>query len=145
MSEAPTTKSERLDMSQHRRSRVIRTGVFAAAAAGALILAGCSGTSGGGSSSDAKQEFSLAYGVVNSATSTAYKTLAEAYMKENPDVTITLNEIPGDSYAQTLTTQLNAGNASDVFQTGPGSGQGSSIITLQKAGQLAPVPAGTDV
>ncbi len=46
--------------------------------------------------------------------------------------------------AQTLTTQLNAGNASDVFQTGPGSGQGSSILTLQKAGQLAPVPAGTD-
>jgi raffinose/stachyose/melibiose transport system substrate-binding protein len=145
MSEAPTTKSERLDMSQHRRSRAIRTGIFAAAAASALILAGCSGSSGGGSSSDAKQEFSLAYGVVNSATSTSYKELANAYMKENPDVKITLNEIPGDSYAQTLTTQLNAGNASDVFQTGPGSGQGSSILTLQKAGQLAPVPAGTDV
>ncbi|WP_344090010.1 ABC transporter substrate-binding protein [Microbacterium deminutum] len=133
-------------MTQHRRSRVIRTGVFAAVAAGALILAGCSGTGGGGSSSaGGKEEFSLAYGVVNSATTTSFKALAEAYMHENPNVTITLNEIPNDSYAQTLTTQLNAGNASDVFQTGPGSGQGSSILTLQKAGLIAPVPAGTNV
>ena len=130
-------------MTQHRRFRVIRTGVFAGAAAGALILAGCSGTSGGGSSAGAKEAFSLAYGVTNSAVSTPYKALAEAYMKENPDVTITLNEIPGDSYAQTLTTQLNAGNASDVFQTAPGTGQGSSILTLAGADLIVPVDAGT--
>ena len=46
MNESPTTKSERLDMTQHRRTRALRQGVIAIPAAGALILAGCSGSGG---------------------------------------------------------------------------------------------------
>ncbi|MFH8251170.1 ABC transporter substrate-binding protein [Microbacterium sp. B2969] len=127
-------------MAQHRRSRVVRNGIFAAAAAGALILAGCSSSGGdSGSTGGSSETFSLSYGVTNSATTTPYKALAEKYMQENPNVKITLNEVPGDSYAQTLTTQLQAGNASDVFQTAPGSGQGSSIVTLADAKLIAPL------
>jgi len=124
-------------MSQHHRSRVVRTGLVAAVAGGALILAGCSGANSddkGGSTG-----FTLSYAVTNSAIETPYKALAEAYMKANPDVKITLNEVPNDSYGQTLTTQLNAGNASDVFQTAPGVGQNYSTVTLAKAGLLAPL------
>lgn len=123
-------------MSQHHRSRVVRTGLVAAAAAGALILAGCSGA---GDDNAASTGFTLSYAVTNSAVVAPYKALAEAYMKENPDVKITLNEVPNDSYGQTLTTQLNAGNASDAFQTAPGVGQTYSTVTLAKAGLLEPL------
>lgn len=138
-------------MTQHRRSRVIRTGALAAAAAGALVLAGCSG-SGGGGTTGGSEEFSLSYAVTNSAVTAPYKALADAYMKANPNVKITLNEVPNDTYGQTLTTQLNAGNASDVFQAAPGQGQTYSILSLAQAGLLEPlgdsatktIPAGSE-
>ncbi|MFT4211821.1 MAG: extracellular solute-binding protein [Microbacterium sp.] len=118
-------------------------------AVGALVLAGCSG--GTSSASGDGTSFSLSYAVSNDSTN-AYKVLAEKYMEENPDVTITLNEIPLDSYGQTLTTQLNAGNASDVFQAAPGTGQTYSILTLADSGLIAPlddaatavIPSGSD-
>jgi raffinose/stachyose/melibiose transport system substrate-binding protein len=152
MSESPTTKSERLDMTQHRRSRAIRTGVFATVAAGALVLAGCSGSGSNGNTSGGSEEFSLSFAVTNSAVKVPYQVLAEKYMEENPNVKITMNTIPNDSYGQTLTTQLNAGNASDAFQAAPGVGQTYSVVTLAKAGLLAPlddaatkvVPAGSE-
>lgn len=137
-------------MTQHRRSRVARAGLVAFATAGALVLAGCSGS--GGSSTSGSQSFSLAYAVTNSAVVAPYKALAEEYMKENPGVKITYNEVPNDTYGQTLTTQLNAGNSSDVFQAAPGEGQTYSILTLAKAGLLMPlsdaatkvIPEGSD-
>lgn len=50
-------------------------------------------------------------------------------MEANPEVTITLEEAGGDTYAQGLATKLRAGNATDVFQTAPGRGQLHSILT----------------
>jgi raffinose/stachyose/melibiose transport system substrate-binding protein len=150
--QSPTTKSERLDMSQQRPTRVLRLGALAVPAIGALILAGCSASGGGDSESGGAESFSLSYAVTNAAVAVPYKALAEAYMEENSNVDITLNEVPNDSYGQTLTTQLNAGNASDVFQTAPGIGQGYSIITLAESDLLEPlsddavavIPAGSD-
>jgi raffinose/stachyose/melibiose transport system substrate-binding protein len=138
--EPPTTKSERLDMTQQRRSRIVRTGILAATTAGALILAGCSGSTGGGSTDTQKDtnEFSLAFGISNDVT-TGYQLLAEQYMEENPDVTITINALPGETYAQTIRTQLQSGNASDVFVSSPGTGQAFSVVTLAEAGLVEPL------
>lgn len=68
-----------------------------------------------------------------------FEVLAKQYMEANPDVTITLNPQPNDTYGDTVRTQLQAGNASDVIETEAGSGQTRSIIPLAEAGFLAPL------
>jgi raffinose/stachyose/melibiose transport system substrate-binding protein len=152
--EPPTMKSERLDMTQQRRFRIVRTGVIAATAASALILAGCSGSTDGGGSTDTQKdtkEFSLAFPISNDVT-TGYQLLAEQYMQEHPDVTITINSLPGETYDQNIRTQLQAGNASDVFLSAPGSGQSFSVVPLAEAGLIEPlgdtakslIPAGSE-
>lgn len=126
-----------------------RRGAFVAIPiVGLLALAGCSGGQGGGDATDGggeSQSFSLTYATSNTLDS-PFEQLAQRYMDENPNVTITLNPTPNDSYDQTLRTQLQAGNASDVIATAPGSGQGRSIIQLVDAGFLAPLgSAATDL
>ncbi|MBC6495648.1 ABC transporter substrate-binding protein [Microbacterium sp. 4-7] len=140
-------------MSQHSRSRVLRTGVLAAATAGIVILAGCSGSApaGGTGDSDGDQAFSFTFATSNNLES-PYESLAKAYMDANPDVKITLNPTPNDKYGETIRTQLQAGNASDVIQTTPGSGDARGLIPLAEAGFLEPlgdtatglVPAGSE-
>lgn len=140
-------------MAQQRRFRMIRNGVIAATASGALLLAGCSGSTSGGDADNTEdtQEFSLAFPISNSVE-TGYETLAKKYMEENPDVKITINALPGESYPQTIRTQLQAGNASDIFVSAPGTGQSYSVVTLAEAGLIKPlgdtatsvIPAGSE-
>ncbi|GAA5026733.1 ABC transporter substrate-binding protein [Microbacterium fluvii] len=125
-------------MTQHRRSRIVRTGVLAVTAAGALILAGCSGSSTPDSSDGGSQSFTFTFATSNDLES-PYETLANEYMDANPDVTITVNPTPNDKYGETIRTQLQAGNASDVIQTTPGSGDARGIIPLAEAGFLEPL------
>lgn len=137
-------------MNQNRSQRraAARTITLTAFVIGAVALAGCTASS---SDDTATEEFSLAYAVANNVTS-PYKVLAETYMESHPNVKITTNELPLDSYGQTLTTQLNAGSSSDAFQAAPGIGQTYSIISLAENGLLAPlgdsaasvIPAGSD-
>ncbi|HWI30747.1 MAG TPA: extracellular solute-binding protein [Microbacterium sp.] len=118
--------------------------------AGVVVLAGCSGGGSGQTGGDS-QEFSLTF-ATSDVVESPWERLAEAYEADNPDVTITLNPLPNDQYDQTLRTQLQAGNASDVMATSPGSGQGRSIIPLAEAGFLEPlgeeaenvIPAGSE-
>nr|WP_274636096.1 extracellular solute-binding protein [Microbacterium bovistercoris] len=138
-------------MTQQRRSRAARNGIFAIAVAGALVLAGCSGSTGNSDDTKDTQQFSLAFPVSNKVE-TGYEKLAKKYMDANPDVKITINDLPGESYDQAIRTQLQAGNASDVLVSAPGVGQAYSLVTLAKAGLLAPlddtakklIPAGAD-
>jgi len=125
-------------MTQHRRTRVLRHGILAVAAAGALTLAGCSSSESPDESSDANQDFSFTFATSNNLES-PYQTLADLYMEENPDVTITTNPTPNDKYGETIRTQLQAGNASDVIQTTPGSGDARGLIGLADAGFLEPL------
>ena len=53
---------------------------------------------------------------VNKSFNKAYQELADAYMAENPDVTIELETFDYDSYIQTLQTSLPAGNEADILQ-----------------------------
>ena len=137
-------------MTHDRLTRVVRIGAVAASTAFALILAGCAGSGRDNASAD-EESFTLSYASAHSASISPYTALADAYMDENPNVTITMNEIPVDSYPQTLTTQLNSGNAADAFATAPGQGQGS-ILELAQADLISPlddeaakvIPAGSE-
>jgi len=125
-------------MTQHRRTHVLRTGTLAVATVGALILAGCSaGTTDAGDGGES-QSFSFTFATSNNLES-PYESLAKAYMEENPDVEITTNPTPNDKYGETIRTQLQAGNASDVIQTTPGSGDARGVIPLADAGFLEPL------
>lgn len=119
-----------------RRTRVV--GSVALAAVGTLVLASCSGTDEG----DAAAGFSFTYATSNNLES-PYETLANEYM-ETHDVEIELNPQPNDNYQQSLRTQLQGGNAADVIQTAPGSGQGHSLIELSDAGFLAKLGDGAE-
>ena len=99
-------KSERLDMTQHRRSRVLRYGVLAATAAGALVLAGCSGSGSPDESAGGAQAFSFTFATSNNLES-PYQTLADLYMDENPDVKITTNPTPAPNTARPIATSRN--------------------------------------
>lgn len=139
-------------MTQHRRSAGLKVvGALAVPTIAALALSGCSTSASSTSSSGGTQEFSLSFATSNNIES-PFQTLAEDYMKSHSNVKITFNPQPNDSYDQTLRTQLQAGNASDVVVTTPGSGQGRSILPLAQAGFLEPLddaakkllPSGSD-
>ncbi|MFF2028791.1 ABC transporter substrate-binding protein [Arthrobacter sp. NPDC058192] len=137
-------------MTQHRRFSGLKVGALAVPTVAALVLTGCSASAGSSSSSGGSQEFSLSFATSNTIES-PFQVLAENYMKSHPNVKITFNPQPNDSYDQTLRTQLQAGNASDVVVTSPGSGTGRSILPLAQASFLEPlddaakklVPAGS--
>lgn len=125
-------------MTQHRRYSGLKVGALAVPTIAALVLTGCSPSPGSNSASEGPQEFSLSFATSNTIES-PFQVLGEKYMESNPDVKITFNPQPNDSYDQTLRTQLQAGNASDVVVTSPGSGTGRSILPLAEAGFLEPL------
>jgi raffinose/stachyose/melibiose transport system substrate-binding protein len=126
-------------MSLHSRYAGLKVGALAVATIAALVLTGCSASTGSNtSSSGGSQEFSLSFATSNTIES-PFQVLGEKYMEANPNVKITFNPQPNDSYDQTLRTQLQAGNASDVVVTSPGSGTGRSILPLVQAGFLEPL------
>lgn len=135
----------------HRRSSKLKAAALAIPTIAALALTGCSASAGSSDSPGGSKEFSLSFATSNTIES-PFQKLGEDYMKAHPDVKITFNPQPNDSYDQTLRTQLQAGNASDVVVTSPGSGQGRSILPLAEAGFLEPLddaarkllPAGSD-
>ena len=125
-------------MTQHRRFSGLKAGVLAVPTVAILALTGCAGSAGSATVAGGAQEFSLSFATSNTIES-PFQILAEKYMEANPDVKITFNPQPNDSYDQTLRTQLQAGNASDIVVTSPGSGTGRSILPLAEAGFLEPL------
>jgi len=123
-------------MTQQRRVTRI-AGLFVLPVTAALVLAGCSG---GGSDAEegGAESFTFTFATSNNLES-PYETLANAYMEANPGVTITSNPTPNDKYGETIRTQFQAGNASDVVQTTPGSGDARGLIPLAEAGFLEPL------
>ena len=71
----------------------------------------------------------------NDAFNSGYQTLADAYMAENPNVTIELETFDYDTYIQTLQTSLPAGTEADVLQM-----FGSWVCSYAEGGNLAAVP-----
>ncbi len=71
----------------------------------------------------------------NDAFNEGYQALADAYMAQNPNVTIALETFDYDTYIQTLQTALPAGTESDVLQM-----FGSWVCSYAEGGNLAAVP-----
>ena len=73
----------------------------------------------------------------NDAFNQGLEDLAEAYMTENPNVTINFEVFDYDTYIQTLQTAMPAGTEADVMQM-----FGSWVCSYAEGGNLAEVPSG---
>ena len=143
----------------------IRGAIAATAIAAALLLSACSSSSDSASSSTSSAGGSGSAAASGEAvtitlgTQTAqggegpYRPVIAEFEKENPNITVNLVETPTDSYAQVLRTQLQAGNAPDVFYGQPGAGNPNAILPSGEAGFLTPlteswatdaIPAGSE-
>jgi raffinose/stachyose/melibiose transport system substrate-binding protein len=122
-------------MSALTRSRLRRiTWATVPLATAALIVSGCSAPTD--SNNPGKQQFSLTIGAL---ASTQFEALVSDYKQQNPDVDISVNKLPSDTYSQVLPTQLQAGNAGDLFVTMAGRGDATGVVRLAEAGLLAPL------
>ncbi|WP_158677160.1 ABC transporter substrate-binding protein [Arthrobacter sp. PGP41] len=65
-----------------------------------------------------------------------YLALIDAFKAENPNVTVKLVESPADQHGQTMRTQLQAGNAPDLFYVTAGRGNNQSFASLAEAGYI---------
>ncbi len=124
------------------RSKIRRSASAALVAAGVgAMLAACS-TSGGSGGAE-PQTITLEYFVADSASTSPYAVMADAFMKSHKGVTVKLDPVSLETYGQTLTTALQGGGGPDVFYVGAGVGQNFSAITLAKAGLLGSLTAST--
>ncbi|WP_395400131.1 ABC transporter substrate-binding protein [Arthrobacter sp. UC242_113] len=123
-----------------------RTGIrrFLSAAAltsvAALALSACGG-SGAGSEPVAEEtgpvEITLATpAFTGGGTANPYQALIDSFHQKNPNITIKLVESPNDQHGQTMRTQLQAGNAPDIFYVAAGHGNNQSFAALAEAGYL---------
>ncbi|MFI1561566.1 ABC transporter substrate-binding protein [Streptomyces sp. NPDC020490] len=103
--------------------------------AAGLLLTACG--SGGGTSANGEEPktITLSYASANTGEK-AFETLAKDYMAAHPGVHIKTNRIALNTYNQTLTTQMQAGNGPDVMYVNAGTGQAGSVGQLGKAGLL---------
>jgi raffinose/stachyose/melibiose transport system substrate-binding protein len=66
----------------------------------------------------------------------------DKFQQLNPNIKIDASYLPiGETYANTLLTQLRGGNAPDVFYVTPGSGGLQALLPLAKAGYVADLTA----
>jgi raffinose/stachyose/melibiose transport system substrate-binding protein len=66
------------------------------------------------------------------------QAILDRFMQLNPDIKVDATYLPiGTTYANTLRTQLQSGNAPDVFYTTAGTGGLQSVLPLAKAGYVA--------
>ena len=92
-----------------KRSVVLITGVTL----GALVLAGCSGTSGEATPSGDASGTVQFLGPEDPAT---FAPVIDAFEAENPDITVEYTQVPFDQYASTLQQRLsNKDDTIDVF------------------------------
>jgi multiple sugar transport system substrate-binding protein len=113
-----------------------------------LILSGCGSNAEptqpaaeeggtGGESQPAAEEVTIrVWTHQNDAFNDGLGALADAYMAENPNVTITFETFDYDTYIQTLQTALPAGTEADILQM-----FGSWVCSYAEGDNLAEVPS----
>ena len=84
-------------------------------AIGALLLAACSTSAPSGSASAGSQPVTLTLSGWSLSTTPEFQTLADAFHKEHPNVTIELKEYDSTNYDTLMTADLAAGKAPDVI------------------------------
>ena len=125
----------------HRRSRRLGS-LVAVSALGALTLAACGGggddSGSEGSSGEAADSFTFAFGNAGGTQESPWIVMAEKYSEET-GINVEIQGLPPDSYGLTLRTQIQGGNAPDVFVVSPGAGQETAILPLAEAGYVEPL------
>lgn len=110
-------------------------GLAVAMAAGvclAAALAGCSDDAGSGSGPQATVHF-----VGHTGLKSSMDKVIGDFEAANPGIKIEAQYVPaGPTYGQTLITQIQSGNAPDVFYGNGGTGATESLIPLAKSGKL---------
>lgn len=106
-----------------------------------LVLAGCGGgaapTATEAAASNEKIELRV-WGHQAPAFNEADQAIFDAFMKENPNITIKYETFPWDVFIQTIQTSLPAGNTADVILI-----PGGYTCRYAAGGQLLEVPAET--
>lgn len=69
-------------------------------------------------------------------TNVGFEAVASNFMKANPNVTVKNIFLPIATYAQTIDTEFQAGNAPDIVYGSAGSGNANSLLPRARAGQL---------
>lgn len=126
-----------------RRSRTSWPAIAAAVIA-SIGLAACGSSSDGGSSSTstaapATTDVSAASGTVrvgSQLTKEQFDPLVQAFEKANPKIKVQVAYTGTDTYPKLIQTQLQAGNAPDVFQADPGTGWQTPLLKFAAAGRL---------
>jgi raffinose/stachyose/melibiose transport system substrate-binding protein len=139
-------------MTQYGNGRLRRLGVLVAVPAiSALTLAACGGGgdedggSNGSSEGGAADSFTFAFGNAGGTQESPWIVMAEKYSEET-GVQVETQGLPPDSYGLTLRTQIQGGNAPDVFVVSPGAGQENAVLPLAEAGYVEPLgDASTDL
>ena len=120
------------------RHRRMLFSVVAMASVSTLALTAC----GSDSSSDpiveetGPVEITLATPAYTGGAANPYQALIEAFKAESPNITVKLVENPADQHGQAMRTQLQAGNAPDIFYVTAGRGNNQSFSSLADAGYL---------
>src|SRR4051794_17684908 len=129
----PDPRATTTEREEHEKTTWRRLGAFSILPLVGASLAACGSDDSSGSDSNT---ITFAYQIANPNAKSVFQTLAEDYEKTHKGVTIKTNPIVLNTYGQTLTTQLNAGNGPDVFFVNAGSGQAGSVSQLAEAGKL---------
>jgi raffinose/stachyose/melibiose transport system substrate-binding protein len=122
-------------MRSHSRGARRRLATVAVPMAAALLLAACGGDSGSEGNGEEPQTITFAIGSANPGEH-HFQDIAAAYEKAHPGVKITIQKLPGESYATAIATRVQGGNAPDVFQSAAGAGQPHAVGNLGKANLL---------
>ncbi|MFJ4208054.1 ABC transporter substrate-binding protein [Paenarthrobacter sp. NPDC089675] len=107
----------------------------------ALALGACSGSGNSASAPITEEtgpvEITLATpAFTGGGAGNPYLALIDAFKAKNPNITVKLVESPQDQHGQTMRTQLQAGNAPDIFYVTAGRGNNQSFTALADAGYL---------
>ncbi|VXC24420.1 Carbohydrate ABC transporter substrate-binding protein, CUT1 family [Arthrobacter sp. 9AX] len=104
--------------------------------AGSILLTGCSsGSSAGSGANGGPVTLKIAVQTQTNETK-PYSTIVDEFNKQSDDIKVELTEYPNEQYAQTIKTQLQAGNAPDLIYGSPGTGNPNSLGLYAQAGQL---------
>jgi raffinose/stachyose/melibiose transport system substrate-binding protein len=116
-----------------------RSGIVAAAAL-ALLLAGCSTNAPAGSPSESSGSKGGTSGNLSifwkASEAGGIDAVVADFKKAYPRINVTLTTAQTDQYQPTVRTQLSAGNAADVIFAWPGNGNAAAIRQLQPGGYL---------
>ncbi|NNG40330.1 sugar ABC transporter substrate-binding protein [Flexivirga sp. ID2601S] len=91
-----------------------RLRMTAVAAAGVLVLSGCS-AAGWGLPSGGGGKVHLTYALWDANQQKGYQRSIDEFEKQHPNIDVTIEQVPYASYQQKITAQYISGNAPDVF------------------------------